>query len=109
MNIYFVTKDEKGYRRIRNEKGFQYINLKEKIIKNKKELARIKSLKIPPGYHKVWICSKQNGPKVCKSSYIHPALLQQTVLTKLEKLTKPKSSNQRFLSPIEVQLLDLLK
>ncbi|MBD3204260.1 DNA topoisomerase IB [Candidatus Woesearchaeota archaeon] len=49
-----------GYERRRKGKGFCYY-YRKKRIKNKKKIAWIKSLKIPPAWEDVWIATKKNS------------------------------------------------
>ncbi len=50
-----------GIRRKRAGKGFAYIAQDGSTIRDEKELARIRSLAIPPAYTDVWICPSPNG------------------------------------------------
>jgi len=59
--IYFVNNDESGYTRKRIGKRFSYFLANGDKLTTPKSLARIKKLKIPPAYEKVWICKSPNG------------------------------------------------
>jgi DNA topoisomerase-1 len=59
--IRYITADEKGITRNRHGKKFQYHSSVGKLIKNQKTIDRIKSLRIPPAYENVWICSSSQG------------------------------------------------
>jgi DNA topoisomerase-1 len=50
-----------GIRRKRVGKHFSYIDLQGKPIHDAHELQRIRSLGIPPAWHKVWICPDPQG------------------------------------------------
>lgn len=50
-----------GIRRLRAGKGFRYIDVDELPITDPDELARIRSLAIPPAWTKVWICPVASG------------------------------------------------
>jgi DNA topoisomerase-1 len=47
--------------RIRCGKGFRYVGVDGKTLKEKKTLQRIRSLVIPPAWEKVWICPTADG------------------------------------------------
>ena len=59
--IRYITAEEKGITRVRQGKKFVYYSMVGKLIKNPKILARIKSLRIPPAYENVWICTSSQG------------------------------------------------
>ena len=59
--IRYVIADEKGITRNRHGKKFQYQTATGQQIKNQKILDRIKSLRIPPAYERVWICTSTRG------------------------------------------------
>ncbi len=50
-----------GIARKRAGKGFTYADPDGKRISDRKEIARIRSLAIPPAYTDVWICPRPNG------------------------------------------------
>ena len=50
-----------GIRRKKAGKGFTYVAQDGKTIRDEAELARIRSLAIPPAYTDVWICPSPNG------------------------------------------------
>jgi DNA topoisomerase I len=58
--LIYVSPGEEGIRRIRNGEEFTY-KYKNKIVKTKDELQRIRSLVLPPAWEDVWICIKPNG------------------------------------------------
>ncbi|MGE5395288.1 MAG: DNA topoisomerase IB [Candidatus Saccharibacteria bacterium] len=60
VGLVYIFDDQPGYTRHRNEQGFYYMD-GERVLQNKKELERIKSLVLPPAWEKVWICKLKNG------------------------------------------------
>jgi DNA topoisomerase I len=59
--LRYVSDTQPGIRRKRAGKGFAYVGPDGKTIRDAKELARIRSLAIPPAYTEVWICPSSNG------------------------------------------------
>ena len=59
--LRYVSDIQPGVRRKRAGKGFVYVGPDGKPIRDEKELARIRSLAIPPAYTDVWICPSPNG------------------------------------------------
>jgi DNA topoisomerase I len=59
--LRYVSDTMPGIARRRAGKGFAYIGPDGKRISDKKEIARIRSLAIPPAYTDVWICPHPNG------------------------------------------------
>jgi len=59
--LRYVTDESPGIRRKGAGKGFSYIGLDGKPIRDTAELKRIKSIGIPPAYREVWICPIANG------------------------------------------------
>jgi DNA topoisomerase I len=59
--LRYVSDTQPGIRRKRAGKGFVYVGTDGKNIRDPKELARIRSLAIPPAYTDVWICPSSNG------------------------------------------------
>lgn len=57
--VYVSSKDE-GIQRKKSGKGFKY-QFRNKLIKDKKTLLRIRSLVIPPAWKEVWICRIADG------------------------------------------------
>ena len=58
--LKYVSHSDEGIRRIKTGKTFTY-QLKNKTIKNKDALRRIRSLVLPPAWEDVWICVEPNG------------------------------------------------
>jgi DNA topoisomerase I len=59
--LRYVSDTAPGIARKRAGKGFSYVGPDGKRISDKKEIARIRSLAIPPAYTDVWICPHPNG------------------------------------------------
>src|SRR3954451_8024127 len=59
--LRYVSDTQPGIRRKRAGKGFVYVGPDGKTIRDAKEVARIRSLAIPPAYTDVWICPSPNG------------------------------------------------
>ncbi|MBC7848204.1 MAG: DNA topoisomerase IB [Chitinophagaceae bacterium] len=60
VKLVYVNDSMEGYTRIKSQNGFRYL-YKNKALKDKTELQRIRSLVLPPAWEKVWICAKENG------------------------------------------------
>ncbi len=60
MQLVYVNAADEGITRIRVGKGFTY-KYKGKVLKNKADLERIRSLVLPPAWEEVWICALENG------------------------------------------------
>lgn len=58
--LRYVNDDEPGIRRT-GHGPFRYTDPNGKRLTNKRELARIRSLAIPPAWTDVWICKTSNG------------------------------------------------
>src|SRR5581483_6555263 len=59
--LCFSTDHEPGIRRIRRGQGFIYLAPGGRPVRAAAELARIRSLAIPPAYRDVWICMRPAG------------------------------------------------
>jgi DNA topoisomerase-1 len=59
--LRYVCDDTPGIERKRARKGFSYIGVDGKPIRDTQELNRFKALVIPPAWTKVWICPLPNG------------------------------------------------
>lgn len=59
--LIYIDHQGKGFRRVKRGKIFEYLDLKDKTIKNKKTLQRIHSLVLPPAWKEVWISPLANG------------------------------------------------
>jgi DNA topoisomerase-1 len=59
--LRYVSDAKPGITRKHRGKSFQYFDPEGKPIRDKDEIARIKSLAIPPAWTHVWICPRPNG------------------------------------------------
>ena len=59
--LRYVSDTTPGIRRKKTGTGFSYSGADGKTIKDTAELARIRSLAVPPAYTDVWICPAANG------------------------------------------------
>ncbi|WP_417592652.1 DNA topoisomerase IB [Parasphingorhabdus sp.] len=60
-SLVYSSDEEPGISRVRRGRGFQYFLPDKSHLTCRAQLARIKSLGIPPAYTDVWICPKANG------------------------------------------------
>jgi DNA topoisomerase-1 len=92
--LRYVSDERPGITRRRRGKSFQYFDPDGKPIRNKDEIARIKSLAIPPAWMDVWICPRANGhiqatgrdAKGRKQSRYHPRWREVRDETKYERM-----------------------
>lgn len=61
VGLRYTSASAKGYHRIRKNTHFVYVDVDEKIVKDKLIIERIKKLVIPPAWENVWICPYENG------------------------------------------------
>ena len=61
VGLRYVSDTQPGIRRKKSGKGFTYTGPDGKTIRDSTELARIRSLAVPPAYTDVWICPDPNG------------------------------------------------
>ena len=59
--LRYTTDAKPGIRRKRNGSGFVYIGVGGRPVRDRAELARIRSLVIPPAWRDVWICPDPRG------------------------------------------------
>jgi DNA topoisomerase I len=59
--LRYVSDLEPGIRRRAHGKGFSYLGVDGRAIRDKDTLARIRLLAIPPAWQKVWICPLESG------------------------------------------------
>lgn len=59
--LRYVSDEMPGIRRVSRGKSFAYVAPDGSAIEDEKELARIRSLAVPPAYTDVWICPLANG------------------------------------------------
>ena len=61
QGLQYVSDEVPGIRRARRGKGFSYVGVDGKPLRERTELDRIRRLAIPPAYTQVWICSSPRG------------------------------------------------
>ena len=61
IGLRYVSSDVPGIRREKNGDGFRYLDSSGRVLRDRDELNRIKSLAIPPAWTEVWICAHANG------------------------------------------------
>ena len=59
--LEYVNDGEPGIRRQKRGTGFTYLDSSGKTVRDPYDLARIRSLAIPPAWIDVWICSSEHG------------------------------------------------
>ena len=59
--LRYTTDTRPGIRRVRNGKGFKYVDADGRVVRAGAELGRIRSLVIPPAWVDVWICPDARG------------------------------------------------
>lgn len=59
--LRYVSDESPGFTRKKQGKGFVYLDLEGKPIKDERTLRRIRALAIPPAYRDVWISPIENG------------------------------------------------
>ncbi|HEX8582034.1 MAG TPA: hypothetical protein VF640_06890 [Acidimicrobiales bacterium] len=60
-DLFYVTDDSPGIRRVRRGKGFSYVAPDGSTVSDAEERARIASIAIPPAWTDVWICPLADG------------------------------------------------
>ena len=60
-DLAYVSDAEPGYRRRRAGRGFFYVGPRGKRLGDRREIARIRALAIPPAWTDVWICPDPAG------------------------------------------------
>ena len=59
--LRYVSDDGPGIRRVKRGRAFAYLRPDGRPVRDAKDLARIRSLVIPPAWTEVWICSSAKG------------------------------------------------
>lgn len=59
--LRYVLDSAPGIRRKRAGKGFVYLSVDGQRIRDPEQIARIRSLAVPPAYTNVWICAEPRG------------------------------------------------
>jgi DNA topoisomerase-1 len=92
--LRYVSDTQPGIKRKRSGKGFRYLDVDGKPLKDRDILARIKSLAIPPAWTQIWICPNAKGhlqavgrdAKGRKQSRYHPRWREVRDETKYERM-----------------------
>ncbi len=92
--LRYVSDTKPGIQRKRAGKGFRYIGVDGRPVRDRETLARIKSLVIPPAWKDVWICPEPKGhlqatgrdAKGRKQSRYHPRWREVRDETKYERM-----------------------
>ena len=92
--LYFVSDVAPGITRKPAGRSFRYASAAGKAVRDKRTLARIRSLVIPPAWTEVWICSDCNGhiqatgrdARGRKQYRYHPDFIQQRDAAKYDHL-----------------------
>ena len=61
IGLRYASSDDPGYGRRRAGRGFQYLGLDGRVLRDAEVLARIRALAIPPAWTDVWICPSPTG------------------------------------------------
>ncbi|MEU3721709.1 DNA topoisomerase IB [Streptomyces sp. NPDC031705] len=61
MRLRTSRPDRPGYARVRHGRGFRYLDLEGNALQDAAEIARLRSLAIPPAWTDVWICPWPGG------------------------------------------------
>lgn len=59
--LYYISDTQPGIRRQRRGKGFRYLEVDGKPVRDETTLQRIRQLRIPPAWQDVWICERTDG------------------------------------------------
>jgi len=59
--LHYTTDTRPGITRVRHGSSFHYVNGNGRKLRDARELARIRSLVIPPAWQDVWICADPRG------------------------------------------------
>jgi DNA topoisomerase I len=59
--LHYSTDAKSGIRRLRNGRGFRYVRPDGRRVTDRADLARIRTLAIPPAWKDVWICPDPRG------------------------------------------------
>jgi DNA topoisomerase-1 len=59
--LRYVSDTMPGIRRRRAGNGFVYVTAGGRLVRNRRELARIRAIVIPPAWTDVWICPRADG------------------------------------------------
>jgi DNA topoisomerase-1 len=59
--LCYVSDRVPGIRRVKNGRGFRYLDARGKVVRDGATLRRIRALVIPPAWTEVWICPDPQG------------------------------------------------
>lgn len=59
--LRYVSDDQPGFQRLKQGRGFRYVDADGRSVTDRQVLARIRSLVIPPAWTDVWICARPDG------------------------------------------------
>jgi DNA topoisomerase-1 len=59
--LVYTTDDKPGIRRVRRGRSFAFVDARNRPVKARNVIARIRSLVIPPAWTEVWICPNPRG------------------------------------------------
>lgn len=83
-NLKYVYEDPPGIRRLKRGRGFSYVDIDNKTIKQPDLRKRLESIAVPPTYKKVWYCPLDNGhlqatgfDSTSKKQYFYHSLWRQ--------------------------------
>lgn len=93
-DLHYVLDSEPGIQRKRHGKGFSYLDVDGKVIRDPKKRARFESLAIPPAWTEVWICPDPDGhiqatgrdEKGRKQYIYHPRWLEVSATHKFDRM-----------------------
>lgn len=61
VGLVYVTEETPGLRRRKAGAGFVYLDGDDKAVRDRRILARVRALAIPPAWQQVWVCAAANG------------------------------------------------
>lgn len=110
--VHRSSDSEPGYSRRRTDEGFDYLNVRGKLIKDARIIARIASIVIPPAWENVWICSDAGGhlqatgrdARGRKQYRYHPSWREQRESEKFAKIAEFARALPRVRAAVERDL-----
>jgi DNA topoisomerase-1 len=107
-----VSDTDEGYRRVRRGRGFSYLDPDGRPVHRTEELARIRSLAIPPAWTNVWICADPAGhiqavgrdARGRKQYRYHPAWRRGRDLDKYDRMVRLARRLPRIRAAVEADL-----
>lgn len=110
--VHRSSDSEPGYRRQRTAEGFDYLNVRGKLIKDARIIARILSIVIPPAWEDVWICTDPHGhlqatgrdARGRKQYRYHPSWREQRESEKFAKIAEFARALPRVRAAVERDL-----